>query len=326
MVLTGRLAGIRKKTVAGLVAAATLLGGLSLGMATTQTASAAPLRDSYAQTVGNASFEAARNKYGLTKNMKDGATLHTFMWSFETIKEHMEEIAQAGYSQVRCEMRLIRAALESGAPYGYLHLLSGADLPIKTNDEICRFLQEHEGREFIAFVYRKPNDGRMDDIKERIAIHHPWQERTGRKDDLPTRVLSKAQKLLHVDRLKGSSRLKEIGKGSQWFSITAEFGRYLMEQEPLVERTFRSSYCSDELFIQTMVLNSPFVDSLYDPNGDGCGDNLRLIDWERGAPYVLRSQDYSEIMDAPVSKLFARKFDERVDAAIIRRIADTLLR
>ncbi|PLS27451.1 glycoside transferase family protein [Bifidobacterium anseris] len=230
-------------------------------------------------------------------------------------------VAWGGYSQVRCEMRLIRAALESGEPYGYLHLLSGADLPIKTNDEICRFLQEHDGKEFIAFVYRNANGGRMDAIKERIALHHPWQERTGRKDDLPTRVLSKAQKLLHVDRLKGSG-LKEIGKGSQWFSITAEFGRYLTEQEPLVERTFRSSYCSDELFIQTMVLNSPFAGNLYDPNGDGHGDNLRLIDWERGAPYVFRSQDYDELMASP--QLFARKFDERVDSAIIRKIADTL--
>lgn len=230
-------------------------------------------------------------------------------------------VAWGGYSQVRCEMRLIRAALESGEPYGYLHLLSGADLPIKTNDEICRFLKEHDGKEFIAFVYRNANDGRMDAIKERIALHHPWQERTGRKDDLPTRVLSKAQKLLHVDRLKGSG-LKEIGKGSQWFSITAEFGRYLTEQEPLVERTFRSSYCSDELFIQTMVLNSPFAGNLYDPNGDGHGDNLRLIDWERGAPYVFRSQDYDELMASP--QLFARKFDERVDSAIIRKIADTL--
>ena len=101
MVLTGRLAGIRKKTVAGLVAAATLLGGLSFGMAAPQTASAASLRDSYAETVGNASFEAARNKYGLTKDMRDGATLHTFMWSFQTIKEHMEEIAQAGYTSIQ---------------------------------------------------------------------------------------------------------------------------------------------------------------------------------------------------------------------------------
>ncbi|WP_024540708.1 carbohydrate binding domain-containing protein, partial [Bifidobacterium choerinum] len=70
-------------------------------MAATETASAAPLRDSYAETVGNSSFEAARNKYGLAKDMRDGATLHTFMWSFKTIKEHMEEIAQAGYTSIQ---------------------------------------------------------------------------------------------------------------------------------------------------------------------------------------------------------------------------------
>ena len=101
MSLTGRLKGIRKKTVAGFIAAATLFGGMSLGMTAVETASAAPLRDSYSDTVGNASFEAARNKYGLTKDMRDGATLHTFMWSFQTIKEHMEEIAQAGYTSIQ---------------------------------------------------------------------------------------------------------------------------------------------------------------------------------------------------------------------------------
>ncbi|RYQ16065.1 alpha-amylase [Bifidobacterium pseudolongum subsp. globosum] len=83
------------------MATATLLGGLSLSAGAVETASAAPLRDSYSDTVGNASFEAARNKYGLTKDMRDGATLHTFMWSFQTIKEHMEEIAQAGYTSIQ---------------------------------------------------------------------------------------------------------------------------------------------------------------------------------------------------------------------------------
>ncbi|WP_217960250.1 Ig-like domain-containing protein, partial [Bifidobacterium pseudolongum] len=74
---------------------------MSLSAGAVETASAAPLRDSYSDTVGNASFEAARNKYGLTKDMRDGATLHTFMWSFQTIKEHMEEIAQAGYTSIQ---------------------------------------------------------------------------------------------------------------------------------------------------------------------------------------------------------------------------------
>ena len=101
MSLSSRFDGLRKKTIAGLLATATLLGGLSLSAGAVETASAAPLRDSYSDTVGNASFEAARNKYGLTKDMRDGATLHTFMWSFQTIKEHMEEIAQAGYTSIQ---------------------------------------------------------------------------------------------------------------------------------------------------------------------------------------------------------------------------------
>lgn len=101
MSISSRFEGLRRKTIAGLVATATLLGGLSLSAGAVETASAAPLRDSYSDTVGNASFEAARNKYGLTKDMRDGATLHTFMWSFQTIKEHMEEIAQAGYTSIQ---------------------------------------------------------------------------------------------------------------------------------------------------------------------------------------------------------------------------------
>ena len=101
MSISSRFDGLRRKTIAGLIATATLLGGLSLSAGAVKTASAAPLRDSYSDTIGNASFEAARNKYGLTKDMRDGATLHTFMWSFQTIKEHMEEIAQAGYTSIQ---------------------------------------------------------------------------------------------------------------------------------------------------------------------------------------------------------------------------------
>lgn len=60
-----------KKAAAGAVAVATLFGGM--GVASTALAAD---RDSYQDTVGNSSFEAARNQYGLTKHMKNGAILH----------------------------------------------------------------------------------------------------------------------------------------------------------------------------------------------------------------------------------------------------------
>ncbi|KAB5754967.1 starch-binding protein [Bifidobacterium adolescentis] len=96
------LARLSKKTVAFLAAATTLLAGLSLATAAPQQANAAT-RDSYADTIGNPTFEAARQKYGLPKDMKDGATLHAFEWSFKTIMENIPDIAKAGYTSIQTE-------------------------------------------------------------------------------------------------------------------------------------------------------------------------------------------------------------------------------
>lgn len=39
--------------------------------------------------------------YGLTENVEDGAILHAWCWSFQTIKENLENIAKAGFSAVQ---------------------------------------------------------------------------------------------------------------------------------------------------------------------------------------------------------------------------------
>ena len=52
-----------------------------------------------------------------------------------------------GYSQIRSELILFQSAWEHG--YEYYHLISGVDLPIKTQDEIHEFFREHYGKEFI---------------------------------------------------------------------------------------------------------------------------------------------------------------------------------
>ena len=88
--------------LAGVTACAMLFASFSI--VGTQTALAAGTgRDSYTDTLGNADFEAARAKYGLTKDMKNGAILHAWMWSFNTIKNNMKAIAEAGYTSVQTE-------------------------------------------------------------------------------------------------------------------------------------------------------------------------------------------------------------------------------
>lgn len=106
---------LSKKIVAMVASAASLAAFAGVGTYTAVSANAASTvtaaasstssgtRDSYADTVGNATFEAARQKYGLAKDMKDGATLHAFEWSFKTIEENIPDIAKAGYTSIQTE-------------------------------------------------------------------------------------------------------------------------------------------------------------------------------------------------------------------------------
>lgn len=45
--------------------------------------------------------QTAREQYGLTENMQDGAILHAWSWSFNTIKNNMQTIAEAGYTSIQ---------------------------------------------------------------------------------------------------------------------------------------------------------------------------------------------------------------------------------
>lgn len=53
-------------------------------------------------------------------------------------------------SQVQVEYLLFETALSHG-PYAYYHLLSGTDLPIKSQDYIHAFFQQNAGKEFVGF-------------------------------------------------------------------------------------------------------------------------------------------------------------------------------
>lgn len=91
------MSGFITKTAAGIAAAATLIGGLAIGASSAQ----ATTTTSYDRTLGNAQCEAARTQNGLAKEMNYGSILHAWMWSFNTMKEHMAEIADAVYTSIQ---------------------------------------------------------------------------------------------------------------------------------------------------------------------------------------------------------------------------------
>lgn len=224
------------------------------------------------------------------------------------------KVTWGGYSQINAELLLIKAAL--GGEYSYYHLLSGQDLPLKTQDEIHQFFDANQGKEFVRF------QNEIFGFYERVKYWHLFQEELGRGH----RILSKLNDMfIAAQKLLGIERNKEIRfqKGTNWFSITDSLAQYVAAQEGWIKNTFAYTRCGDEVFLQTIVHNSEFRHALYCKSYDNdMHAIMRLIDWNRGKPYTFLYSDRQELRESDM--LFARKFDCEVDREIIDYLSSVL--
>jgi len=217
------------------------------------------------------------------------------------------DVSWGGYSQIRAEMMLLEAAAPKG--YAYCHLISGVDMPLKTQDEIHAFFDALGQRECVNL---SPTQYAVD----RVMYYYPLQDFVSRKKGFVFKLLRGLQKLLvAAQRLLGFNRVRGqeqyFVKGSNWVDISGEFASWILDRKEWVEKTFKNSFCADELFVEAMLMQSPFKDRLY-------SDELRHIDWERGWPYTFTKEDYALLCGSDM--LFARKLDSNVDAEIVRLI------
>ena len=198
--------------------------------------------------------------------------------------------------------------------YDYYHYLSGVDLPIKKKTDILRYFSDNPGKQYIHFERKTVQDKYVD----RLRTHSFFQDNSSNNLQLIDKVIRRMERMLHFDRTRKSSAT-EFQYGINRFSITHDFAKYVIEKKEWIKMTFRNTRCGDELFIQTLVVNSPYRDQLteiaFEDNYMAC---LRFIDWKRGKPYIFRLDNYDELIESPY--LFDRKFDEKVDIEIINAI------
>ena len=80
------------------------------------------------------------------------------------------------FSLVNTELLLLQTAVageDPAQPYAYYHLISGVDLPIKSNDEIHAFFDQSEGKEFVHFSKNEPDPG----FATRIRYYHLFRKK-----------------------------------------------------------------------------------------------------------------------------------------------------
>lgn len=207
-------------------------------------------------------------------------------------------------SQVEVEYRLFEAALSHGR-YEYYHLLSGVDLPIKSQDYIHDFFNRHAGKEFVGFWNSEKHQR---DLHRKVFKYYLFTKHLKDKKTVkhictaPIRnVFLMLQKAISFSR----SHRWVFRKGFQWVSITHEFCEYLVANRQDVLKTFRYTLCPDEIFVQTLLWNSSFRENIYCLE-DALLGSMRVIDWERGTPYVWQKEDEAVLRES--EGLFARKF------------------
>lgn len=221
------------------------------------------------------------------------------------------DVKWGGYSQIECELILLKEAIKK--EHSYYHLLSGVDLPLKTQDEIHAFFDMHEGLEFVD------EDQECIDTKvlDRIKYFYFFSNRNGKIAKYFKTIILKLQKKLGVNRIQKYDSVC-FQKGRNWFSITHKLATHVVEKEKWIYNIFSKSFCGDEVFLQTIARNSNFTEKICNLCTMPKVPDTRHIDWERGIPYVFRETDYEELKNT--SALFARKFDINLDKNIIEKI------
>ena len=227
------------------------------------------------------------------------------------------DVRWGNLSQIKAEYALFEEAFRHG-PYSYYHLLSGQDLPVKSQDFIHRFFDLHLGKEFVGI---NRGDEFEWDCRRKMMRYWLLTRFTRTKYGVLNAVTKRINKYLSVAISLVLRREKvNFAKGANWVSITQPCVEYIISQKPLVLKRFNFTFCPDEFFVQTLVWNHPkFREALF-CQGDEYEGCMRLIDWKRGNPYVWTMADQKEILAS--NRLFARKFSEQ-DMEIVHWIKET---
>ena len=239
-----------------------------------------------------------------------------------TILENRVDVRWGAPSMMEAEFALFEAAAARG-PYQYYHLLSGVDLPIKSQDYIHDYFDHHDGQEFIGYTWTQMPP----EFARKVQCWHLYPE------DFKSRsFVKKALRagFLRLQELLGIRRNRDVDfkKGSQWVSITEGMVQYFLEHREWIRKTFRNTFCCDELVMQTLCWSSPYREHIHSlvSDGEGC---VREIGWKQdpvSGNWGLQDwseADYEQLRNSPA--LFARKFNGR-DLGFLRKICELAAR
>jgi hypothetical protein len=211
-----------------------------------------------------------------------------------------------GYGIVKATLMGIRLLLDDPRPWTHLVLLSGADYPIRSPQEIREFFAAHEGRSFVSWSagdgHKVPDEQRAGNV----TWHWP-----GDMERLLTWTISIRGRRWHFpnERIPFAlprrlpPGLTTPYQGSAWVNLSREAARYcarFLRRRLDAQAFFRTTMIQDEFVFQMLLLNSPLRDTVVN-------EDLRYMNWAGNSPPTIQLADVAPMRAS--AKLFGRKFD-----------------
>ena len=227
-------------------------------------------------------------------------------------------------NQIAAELLLLKASTTQ-QKYDYYHLISGHDFPLVSMNVLYQFFDNHCGMEFIDC-----RENNLNALLSRIKYYYPFQT-FGNGKSFCNRAINSVfkliQKIFKVDRT--SKKSIKYGFGANWFSITDSLARYVVTQEGFIKQNFYKGLCADEMFLQTVWLNSPLFEPHKQFRNNGrkmklepnCRNALRAVDFSKGdgrSPRVFDEKDYDLLEKSDC--IFGRKMDSKNSMSLIKKI------
>lgn len=229
----------------------------------------------------------------------DGSDMKTDRAGLQILEQRID--ARWGdISLVHIEYLLFETAHKK-EKYAYYHLISGVDLPIKSQDYIHDFCRQNFGKEFVGFV---PDKYAKDELRSKVGVYHLFP-RHYKTNSVIIKILRTITK--NVQLLFGIRRNKNIifKKGCQWCSITNNLVEYLISNKISIIPLYTYTFCPDEIFIPTACWNSPYRENIYNIY-NGYVSCKRYVNWENNQLRPIDDNDLPVIMSS--DSWFARKF------------------
>lgn len=173
------------------------------------------------------------------------------------------DIKWGSFLAIQAVMELLRKAMGTDTYDRYV-LLQGADYPIMSNSEIVDYFDVHKDVEFIRGC--RLSESNLSYFRRKqygywFYLHRNIFTR------LHNNLWVKAFDLFPLKMRKGyvcsDNRKMELYWGSAQFSITGTAAQYLLDyydRHPDFNRYFVHAFPCDEMYVQTVLFNSPFLE------------------------------------------------------------------